>query len=208
MNDTLELWLVRHGETEWNASGRIQGFSDVALSQVGIGQAEALAARMEHETFDAVYSSDLESAHLTAKTVFPNAMVQLDERLREFNFGRFEGRTWKTMPEEEHKQMTVWFLGPYDQKVPEGESSDDLRARVASFVADLPKTGRVIAFAHGGTIAALVHLITRRPPVTAWQKAGSWRFRFANTSISKLAFSERYNTVLSLNDAAHLETLE
>ena len=208
MPDNLELWLVRHGETDWNASGRIQGFSDVALSDVGLRQAKALAARIGHESFDAIYASDLERAHLTAKTVFPNAAIQLDKRLREFNFGVFEGQTWKAMTQEERQQMSVWFLGPYDQRVPQGESSDDLRARVSAFISSLPKSGRVIVFTHGGVVASAAHLVTGRPRETKWNEAGSWGFRFANTSITKLAFSDLYRTVLSLNDAAHLEASE
>jgi len=205
--ETLELWLVRHGETAWNAAGRIQGASDVALSDVGVRQAEALAKRIGHESFDAIYASDLERAHLTAKTVFPEADIVLDARLREFNFGVFEGQSWKTMSQQERQQMSVWFLGPYDQRVPEGESNDDLRSRIASFIADLPKSGRVIVFTHGGVVATAAHLVTGRPKESKWNEAGSWGFRFANTSISKLAFSEFYKAILVLNDAAHLETL-
>jgi len=205
MSENLELWLIRHGETEWNASGRIQGFSDVALSDTGIKQAEALAARIGHERFDAIYASDLKRAHLTAKTVFPTADIQLDKRIREFNFGIFGGQTWKTMTQEERQQMSVWFLGPYNKRVPQGESSNDLRARVSAFVEDLPKSGRVIAFTHGGVVASAAHLVTGRPKETRWNEAGSWGFRFANTSITRLAFSELYRTILSLNDAAHLE---
>lgn len=208
MSETLELWLVRHGETQWNASGRIQGFSDVALSDVGVRQAQALAARIGHEVFDAVYSSDLERAHLTAKTVFPKADICTDERLREFNFGVFEGETWKGMSEAQRKQMSVWFLGPYEQKLPNGESNDELQARVSEFIAELPASGRVIVFTHGGVIASAAHLVTGRPVATAWNEPGSWGFRFSNTSITKLAFSRLYKAVLSLNDAAHLETLE
>ncbi len=207
MAETLELWLVRHGETAWNAASRIQGFSNVALSDVGVLQAEALAKRIGHESFDAIYASDLERAHLTAKTVFPQTDIVLDARLREFNFGVFEGQSWKTMSQQERQQMSVWFLGPYDQRVPEGESNDDLRSRIEAFIADLPKSGRVIVFTHGGVVATAAHLVTGRPKESKWNEAGSWGFCFANTSITKLAFSELYKAILVLNDAAHLETL-
>lgn len=208
MAETLELWLIRHGETLWNTERRMQGVSDIALNELGIRQAQALAKRIGHESFDAIYASDLDRAKQTAAIVFPAASVVLDKRLREIDFGYYEGKVWSELSEEDHKQISVWFLGPYDKAVPGGESADDLRARVQDWLDDLPKTGRVIAFSHGGTINAFLQLITGRAKATEWNQGGGWGFRFKNTSISKIFLAEIYNAIEVVNDAAHLEKLE
>ena len=207
MAEELELWLVRHGETEWNRTRRVQGDTDVPLNALGLRQAEALAKRIGHLSFETVYTSDLQRAAVTAKTVFPDAELCRDARLREINLGAFEGKVWQDIPEDEQAQFVVWFTGPYDQPVPGGESSDDLQTRVADWLKGLPKTGRVIAFAHGGTISAVLQLFTGRPAPRARGEPGGWGFRLENTSISKLRISETFTSVEVVNDAAHLETL-
>ena len=208
MNEVLELWLVRHGETEWNRTSRVQGDTDVPLNDTGLRQAEALAERIGGEAFDRIYASDLQRAAKTAETVFPGQDVQLDRRLREINLGDFEGKVWRDVPEDEQAQFAVWFNGPYNQPVPGGESSDDLRERVAAWVEDLPKEGRVIAFAHGGTIGAILHLFTGRPVPRERGESGGWGFRLENTSICRLSLSTTYTTLDVVNDHAHLATLE
>ena len=207
MADYLELWLVRHGETEWNRTGRMQGDSDIPLNDLGVKQAEALAARIGHETFDKIYSSDFQRALTTAQTVFSDQDITQDARIREINLGKFEGKVWADIPEDEQAQFVVWHTGPYDQKVPGGESSDDLQNRVSEWLGSLPETGRVIAFAHGGTIAALLQTFTGRPPPRGWDEPGGWGFRLANTSISKLLVSKTFTTLEVVNDSAHLEGL-
>ena len=92
-------WLiVRHGETEWNAQGRIQGHTDISLSETGIQQARLLAERMGDVKLDVAYSSDLARSAETARQILGQRTVPLHTtpRLREFNKGVFEGLT----PEE------------------------------------------------------------------------------------------------------------
>jgi phosphoserine phosphatase len=89
------LLLVRHGETEWNATRRWQGFTGPPLNELGVKQAEELAAKLAATPVDAVYSSDAIRAVQTAEIVArPRGLsVQLDARLREVNFGEWEGLT-------------------------------------------------------------------------------------------------------------------
>jgi len=208
MENMLELWLVRHGETDWNRRGLIQGDSDIPLNGLGIRQAQALEKRIGDEVFDAVYASDLLRAQKTAQITFPEADIIFDARLREINLGDFEGRVWADIPEGERSQIAVWLMGPYDQKVPGGESSDDLQVRVSSWLKSLPEKGRVIAFAHGGTIAAILQVFTGRPQPRGWDEPGGWGFRLKNTSISKLHMSETFTSLEVVNDAVHLEMIE
>lgn len=207
MAEYLELWLVRHGETDWNRRGLVQGDSDIPLNGWGIQQAQALSERIGHEKFDAIYASNLMRAQRTAEISFPGADIILDRRLREINLGAFEGQVWADIPESERPQIAVWLMGPYDQNVPGGESSDDLQARVSSWLGDLPEKGRVIAFAHGGTIAAILQSFTGRPKPRNWNEPGGWGFRLKNTSICKLHISAKFTSLELVNDAAHLDGL-
>jgi 2,3-bisphosphoglycerate-dependent phosphoglycerate mutase len=195
----LELWLIRHGETDWNVQDRIQGSSDIPLNAAGIEQARRLARRLEGVAFDAVYASDLSRARQTAETALPGAAVRFDPRLRELAYGIFEGKSWATLDGEESNEARHWHEDRYGRRIPGGESYADLEARVAAFRAELPEQGQVIAFAHGGTIRAALYRALGQPV------KGVWRLEIANTSITRLAFDHRGTTLVTVNDHAHLD---
>jgi 2,3-bisphosphoglycerate-dependent phosphoglycerate mutase len=204
----LELYLIRHGKSTWNETGRIQGQTDVPLSEEGIRQAEALAKRLRHWSFDKVYSSDLKRAKQTTKISLPNVKITFDKRLREIHLGEFQGQTWYDMTDAERDIFSVQYAGPYHQKVPGGESNDDLRDRAVSWLADLPKEGRVAAFSHGGFISSALYTIVGRPDVKHWNEPGGWGFYLRNTSITKLLLATDFKTIESVGDVAHLENLK
>jgi len=195
----LELWLIRHGETDWNVQDRIQGSSDIPLNAAGIQQARRLACRLEGVAFDAVYASDLSRARVTAETALPGASVRLDPRLRELAYGVFEGKSWAELDGDEAVEARHWHEDRYGRRIPGGESYADLEARLAAFRADLPERGQVIAFAHGGTIRAALYLALGQPV------KGVWRLEIANTSITRLAFDHRGTTLVTVNDHAHVD---
>jgi len=203
--DYLELWLIRHGETDSNRNRRIQGQIDVPLNELGKEQAQKLAERIGHLEFDRVYSSDLSRALVTAQTTFPSAEIIKDKRLREINLGDYEGRYYDQFTDEERAVVKVWFAGPFDQKVPGGESNDDMRARAKDWLASLPKSGKVIAFTHGGFIASLLQTIVGRPKPVPGSTDIAWSFRLGNTSISKIFVKENSIILSVVNDSAHLE---
>jgi 2,3-bisphosphoglycerate-dependent phosphoglycerate mutase len=194
----LELWLIRHGETDWNIEGRIQGFSDRPLNAKGRRQAELLAARLAPTPFDAVYASDLDRAHATARTALPCAEVRLDPRLRELSYGIFEGKTWTGLDADEAAAARHWSEDRFGRRIPGGESYGDLMDRIAAFRDDLPERGRVAAFSHGGTIRSALYGVLGRPT------PGAWRVDIDNTSITRLRFDARGVTVVTINDHAHI----
>jgi broad specificity phosphatase PhoE len=204
----LELYLIRHGKSTWNETGRIQGQTDVPLSEEGIRQAEALAKRLKHWSCDTVYSSDLKRAMQTAEIALPNHEIISDERLREIHLGDFQGRTWHDMTDIERDIFSVQYAGPYHHKVPGGESNDDLRDRAVSWLAALPTEGRVIAYSHGGFISSALYTIVGRPEVKHWNEPGGWGFYLRNTSITKLLLAPDFKTIESVGDVAHLENLK
>lgn len=89
----MKLYLVRHGQTDWNAADRLQGQSDIPLNAVGIAQAQSLRdqIRQRNLRFDAIYSSPLQRVRKTAEIIADNQPIIIDSRLNERNAGQFEG---------------------------------------------------------------------------------------------------------------------
>ncbi len=195
----LELWLVRHGVTDWNLAERIQGWADPPLNAAGRAQAARLAPRLAGLDFDQVVASDLDRARATAALALPGAEVTLDPRLRELDYGAFDGASWADLATGPLAEAaTHWRADRQRRRTPGGESYDDLAARIAAFRADLPATGRVIAFSHSGTIRTALHGVLGRPD------GRGWGLEIENTGISVLRFDERRTTVVTLNDHGHL----
>jgi probable phosphoglycerate mutase len=148
--DGVELWLVRHGETESSRDGRLAGWIDVPLTERGRAQAAALHPLLAAERFDGTYASDLSRALETARLAWGEP--RLDPRLREVSFGRFEGALWEEL-ETEHRTALEGFR---EFALPGGESLRDVRARVLSFLAEL-SPGCWLLFTHGAVIRILTH---------------------------------------------------
>lgn len=193
----LELWLVRHGETPWNSEGRALGQSDPPLSELGVRQAELLARRLGKVAFDEVYTSDLARARYTARLALPAAEIRLEPRLREVHFGAWEGKRWAALQGEDKIALHAWRKNPYRERAPGGESYEDLLARVEAWLTELPTTGRVAAFAHGGTIRCLLYHFTGLPEA-------AWRFQVDTGSLTRLFLGEQGAVLQAVNDTAHL----
>ena len=147
-NGHRELWLVRHGETPASRGRTLAGWSDVPLTELGEHQACALRPLLAGERFDGVWSSDLRRAVTTARLAWGEPWQ--DKRLREMSFGSLEGQLWETL-DADAQQALARFEG---FAAPGGESFEDLRVRVASFLDGLP-AGRHLVFTHGGVIRLL-----------------------------------------------------
>ena len=129
-------YLVRHGETEWNRSGKIQGHSDVPLSERGRRQVRMLARRLAGCGFSTVYASDLSRARESAQAIVKGseASVQTDADLREFFYGEWEGLT---LEEAEARDPMVFAeqmsMGNRKFSAPGGEDTTELLHRVRRF---------------------------------------------------------------------------
>ncbi len=193
----LELWLIRHAQTIWNAEHRIQGQRDAPLSSQGLEQAARLARRLQHVSFDRVYSSDSGRAQHTAEVALPGCDVMTDTRLRELSYGTLEGKTHAEFVAGETEAYAAHRSDPYAVPLPGGESWQDLGVRVSAWLAELPPEGSVAIFSHGGTLRSALFAVTKT-------QTHEWNVFFGNTSITRLRLGE-LPTVVSVNDTAHLE---
>lgn len=152
-----QLILWRHGRTDWNAQGRVQGQSDVPLNELGVQQAMDAAARLATLNPVRIVTSDLQRAKSTADILAGKTGVEVecDERLREMSFGVREGLTaeeaWASFPDE----MRAWHTGG-DIAMPGGETYRQAGARFAEAVSGiaeaLPGDGIAVVVAHGAVL--------------------------------------------------------
>jgi broad specificity phosphatase PhoE len=157
------VYVARHGETDWNAEGRLQGHTDVPLNERGRAQARALAGAVAGEGIAALVASDLARARETAEIVaelLGKAAPAIDARWRERSFGVFEGRTKTELLASEPDAWRAWNED-VRARPPGGESYEDLARRVVAAAehagATYARPGEpVLVVSHGAAIRALL----------------------------------------------------
>ena len=163
------LVLLRHGQTDWNLNHRYQGLTDIPLNTTGEQQAREANELLQSFQFDAVYCSDLERAKTTArlalKDIYPYEKVCCDRRLRERNFGTYEGGPYdkEYLPEEYRISMAD---DPENFKFPEGESLRDVEKRIHPFVDEIKRRHpgeTVLIVAHGTLLSMLLFAAENKP---------------------------------------------
>jgi probable phosphoglycerate mutase len=154
-----DVWVVRHGETEWSRDGRHTGATDIPLTDEGEAAARELAPRLAGETFALVLTSPRERARRTAELAgFPDA--EIDEDLVEWAYGDYEGITTEEI-RETVPNWTVWT-----HPSPGGETADEVSARLDRVVARcLESSGDVLLVGHGHALRALAARWLRLPVV-------------------------------------------
>ncbi|WP_245532679.1 histidine phosphatase family protein [Deinococcus proteolyticus] len=205
-----EFWVVRHGESSWNASGRYQGQTDVPLSPLGEQQVAALAQRLAGRQFAAVYSSDLERARVTAQELAAALdgapPVQLEPGLREIQVGELAGLTSAEIARQFPEYLADLRRDPWSTCRPGGESMRDLfvrSRRVFDALRERHPGGRILVVTHGGLVRVAVGL-------ALGEEAGRqvWsRLSVANASLTRVILADGHGTLLGFNDDAHLEGL-
>lgn len=196
------VYLVRHGETDYNLQGRWQGHLDVDLNAEGRQQARLLGEYLVDTQFDAVYCSDLRRARDTAELVLGErkSSIVFDVRLREGLLGVFQGLTRMQIVERYPYELTHWDTDPH-YVVPDGESRMQMMERAFAAWSDI--TGRhlgqrVLIVSHGGTLRQMLRRVL--------QPDSTVHLRFANTSVTVLERVDQGSwTIRCLNSIAHLQ---
>ena len=201
-------FLVRHGATEWNTQGRIQGQSDPSLNDAGKRQARRLGLRLGSVPFAEARCSDLRRCRETAAGILLGRNeVRLQEmpELREKNFGAWEGLTFREVEARYPDLYRNWLMAADPSFAPPGGESDlQLYSRADTVVdrlreARTDRDGNFLVVTHGGMLRALIARLLGLPA----QKM--WNFRFANAGLSVVSvFAEGSAVVDLLNDTSHL----
>ncbi|MCW3008999.1 MAG: Phosphoglycerate mutase [Solirubrobacterales bacterium] len=150
MTDALpELWLARHGDTAWTVSKQHTGNTDLELNEAGVEAARSLGLKLAGREYDVIRSSPLRRALDTARLA--GFDPQVDERLREFDYGDYEGIT----TDEIRRTRPDWDL--WTDGVPDGETAAMVGARMDALISDLRAGSprRVLVFGHGHALRIL-----------------------------------------------------
>lgn len=148
------IYIVRHGQTDWNVEHRKQGQIDIPLNEAGKNEARLCGEKIATLHIDQIISSDLSRAKETANIIneFFSVPVHFDSRLREINFGDLQGIFGKDMTEE------LWHILNYEPKKIHAESLGEVCERVKSFFAELDSTKDTLIVTHGGVIRMVMYL--------------------------------------------------
>lgn len=203
----MSTWyLVRHGETEWNRTGRMQGHTGVPLSAEGRRQATLVAERLRSVEFATVYCSDLPRAAETARIIAAGRDLTISDEtdLREFSYGEWEGLTLEEVETRYPGALAerIEAGGNLGWTAPGGESAIDAIRRVRRFTTraseSLDPGENILVVGHGGSL--------RAPAVCLLDLADDdfWKFRVDNTALAVVTDHDGSRVLESWNDTSHL----
>ena len=200
------LYLVRHGETDWNKENRAQGRSDQPLNATGAAQARALADSLADVAFSGAFASDMSRAVETARPVLAGRDLRLTTvpGFREQDFGDWEGLDRQEVAARYPEEYRALMAGAGEFAPPGGETDTEFLGRVSAAVSklgDLWSSGgeNLLVVAHGGVVRALI------VNLLGLGAGALWRFRLANGSLSIVAvFGDGRATLDLMNDTSHL----
>ena len=206
----LEILLIRHGETDWNAEKRMQGHLDIALNAAGLAQAAALGRALRNEPLDAIFSSDLQRALQTAQALAAgrDLTIGIDAGLRERCFGVFEGLLYADMATAHPDAYRAWKAREPDARFPPGvnaaETLREFSARVLATINRLAAAHagihkKIALVTHGGVLECAHRAATGAPLQDARD------FDILNASINRLGWTPAGMQVLGWGDVRHLQ---
>jgi len=172
----MELFIVRHGETVWNKAGRLQGSTDIELSDAGRELARVTGVALKDVAIDKIYSSPLKRAYETACLIKGDRDIPVikDDRIKELCFGNLEGQVMSNMKSDPNSHFQNFFEAPH-KYVPDenGESLEALCKRTADFMEDIiipqaNKCERIVIVGHGAMNKAIMCYIKKHGIDMLW----------------------------------------
>ena len=202
--DATRIIAIRHGETAWNVNSRLQGHLDIPLNDVGLWQARQAALALADEPIDAIYSSDLQRAWVTARAIAETTQAPLTahQGLRERSFGVLQGHTFEELEAKEPEQAYRWRKRDPAFAPEGGESLIALRERITATTHALAAQhvgGQIVLVAHGGVLDVLYRAATRQDI----QAPRTWQL--GNAAINRLLWTPDGLSLVGWADTQHLD---
>ena len=201
-----KLYLIRHGQSEWNELKKIQGQINTNLTKHGKDQAKMLANMLIDENIDVIYTSDLNRAKDTAKTISEkiNKPLIYSEFLREIKFGIWEGLTISEVEDRYKDQYLIWNKSPDELILDNAETLQILKDRVMNWINLIlleNKEKNIAIVSHGTTLKVLM-LSLLGIPLCHYKN-----FSISNVGLSVIECRDFNNVLTKLNDLSHLKEL-
>jgi len=201
----LEIYITRHGETQWNKVRRFQGQGDSELTELGKQQAGWLGQRLKNIGIKTIYSSPLGRAKHTSEIMnaYIGAKIIFDDRLKEMHVGDWEGRMISDIEVEMPTAHSDFWHNPKEFSVKGQESFESVQNRAAEFFEDLLKkhcSGRIFIVAHAIVIKGLLNYIQGRDVEHFWEGK-----HILPTSLTRINADEDRLSVVYMSDVSHYE---
>ncbi len=191
---SLQLWLIRHGETEWSLSGAHTSRTDIPLTARGEERAEKIRDYLHHRQFSLVLTSPMQRARETCRVAGYGDVAQVEDNLREWDYGIYEGRTTADI----RKEQPNWSI--WDGPPPEGEPVEHVAERTQKVIDRAAQAGGQVAlFAHAHILRILTATWLGLPP-----RAGSL-FALGTGSVSTLGYERETKVVSTWNRSFEID---
>lgn len=203
----MKIYLIRHGQTDWNVAGKIQGKTDIPLNETGRRQAACLAKGMEHRPVAQIFSSDLIRARETARAIGESQHVEVEtlSGLEEIGFGKWEGMTLEQIQVVFPEEYEKWCENPVTVAPPGGESLSQIKERCRRVMEEILKRakGDFAIVSHGAMLAYVVEYLMRNDP-------NDQEIIVGNASITTIQYEPEDGTavLIQTNDQEHLSAME
>ncbi|HJA72077.1 MAG TPA: histidine phosphatase family protein [Candidatus Lachnoclostridium stercoravium] len=203
----MKIYLIRHGQTDWNLEGKIQGRHDVSLNETGSKQAELLAMGMDKRPVVQIFSSRQKRALETAQAVGrrQHVAVTVIDGLEEVEFGEWEGKTWDEISREYPEEFKVWCTEPAEIVPPGGESRPQIYRRIGNALKEILRRSRgdIAIVSHGAALAYMVSIMLEK------ELGDHDEIIVKNASISTVEYDRETGKfhMAEANDVSHLKAL-
>ncbi|MGG3279867.1 histidine phosphatase family protein [Paenibacillus solani] len=203
MRQTTTIYLVRHGQTEWNVQHRFQGHKDSPLTELGIQQAEWLGDALKEDIIDLVYSSTSNRAYHTAEIIRGerNVPITACEEFREINLGVWEGETQERIAKIYPQQLDHFWKNPELFSVQDSETFNEVRARAVNKLID------IIGSNPGASILLVTHTVVVKVLMAHFEGRSMdrlWDLPYIHpTCLSKIELTDEVPSIILHGDVSH-----
>jgi len=202
----IRLFIIRHGQTEWNRVERFRGLTDLELNDTGVKQAEAAAARLREWTVASIYASPLKRAMRTAEAIARprNMEVHPLQSIIDMNFGKWHGLSLDEARQQYPELYTLWEIQPHKVQFPDGENLPQVQARAMAAVKAL------IDRHHSDAIAMVSHRVICKLLVLGLLGLDSshfWQIEQNVAAINHFVIRDGLPIAITINETCHLKGL-
>jgi len=203
----ISIFVVRHGQTEWNNEEIFRGRTDIPLDRVGIKQAELVGEYFRDIKLSAIYSSPLSRALQTAKIISKYHPLEVKplQGIIDMSFGHWEGHSQKEIQKIDSENYRKWIESPHMVKIPGGESLDDVRSRLMSTLSEiihLHPEGNIILVSHRVINKVLICY------VLGIDNSHFWQIRQDTASINLINYRNGRYILTLMNETCHLKPMK